>query len=75
MNVYNFTYGSATEIKEIEVYALDEKEAKDKFINKTGESNFQFEFLGICEDFDKNKLESELKKEYKESNYENYVIL
>lgn len=75
MNVYNFTYGGPTDVKEIEVYAADENEAKSKFTSKTGVSDFQFEMLGVCEDYDKAKMEGELKARYGDAQYENYVIL
>ncbi len=75
MNVYNFTYGGSTDVKEIEVYATDENEAKSKFTAKTGVNDFQFEMLGVCDDFDKAKMESELKARYGDANFENYVLL
>ncbi len=75
MNVYNFTYGSATDVKEIEVYAKDEAEAKAKFTGKTGVTEYACELLGVCDDYDKARMEAELKAEYKDSNFEDYVLL
>ena len=75
MNVYNFTYGANDDVKEIEVYANDEAEAKTKFSSKTGLSDFNCEMLGVCEDFDKAKLAEEYKARYKDVNYEDFVIL